>query len=76
MSKSNRVTLLVDDAVTALVALGRSIERLDETIIYEPERTHLVPYRDEKWAAYQRIAKALGVPADALRKQPSGGAQR
>lgn len=62
--KTERVTLQVDDAVTAFVALRRSIRRCDELLTAQgnfPSREFIAKDRAEKWEAYQRIAKALGL---------------
>lgn len=71
--KRDRVTLRVDDAISALVALRASIRQLDETLATGdyPWLKQTREYREEHWEAYQRIAKALGLrpTIDELRKE-------
>lgn len=60
--KRDRVTLRVDDALTAFIELRWSIQSLDKTLSgHCSDREQLQKFRDEKWESYQRIAKALGV---------------
>lgn len=76
--KSDRVTLHADDALTAFSALRSSIRDLDTLLLEGPgehfkSRDYLAKTREEKWQAYQRIAKAMGVPPtlDKLRERKS-----
>lgn len=58
---SDRVTLRADDAIRAFQCLRSSIEQIDGILAeYKTgECVFLEHCRAEKWAAYQRIAKAL-----------------
>jgi hypothetical protein len=62
--KSDRVTLRADDALTAFTALRTSIRGLDEILLERDfaTRNHFLKMREQDWQAYQRIAKALGLP--------------
>jgi hypothetical protein len=58
--KKYRVTLRADDAIMAFQTLRTSIQNLDELLTRHAD-DDLREIRAEKWQAYQRIAKALGL---------------
>jgi hypothetical protein len=61
--KSDRVTLRADDALIAFNCLRTCIRKSDEFLACSNGSGHdfIRSYRAEKWEAYQRIAKALGL---------------
>jgi hypothetical protein len=64
LTKPRRITLRVDDAIMAFGALRRSIEEDDRLLANQPSyegRERTVQFRAEQFAAYERMAKALGL---------------
>lgn len=58
--KSDRVSLRADDAILAMNSLRSAIESLD-VLLGKVDGEALQEIREERWRAYQRIAKALGL---------------
>jgi hypothetical protein len=72
-TKPRCVTLRVDDAILAFGALRSSIERDDRLLARQPEydgRELTVEFRAEQYAAYERMAKALGLRPTLSTKEP------
>lgn len=59
--KTSRVTLRIDDAISAFTALRASIENMDRLLAGTTGGAiqEIAVFRAQQWEAYQRIAKAL-----------------
>jgi hypothetical protein len=72
MTKPRRITLRFDDAMEAFSALRSSIERTDR-LLDDREwdgRDVIERWRDRQFAAYERMAKTLGLRPTLSTKEP------